>query len=184
MPAPSPASPVQSSSAWGRMLALVTTLCAAGLDVALARALGSDPFLFMVWMIVPVGAVGVAVLALGGFVVGCRARGARAVAVDLPLLMLLGIGLQIAILGFKYLAGGMDLPAAHGFVAYALSSVTDIQVVAHSREFGTAPPTPLGEFGWGILIIRTSALLALAKIVHGAAGGDRARYAAAGAWQR
>jgi hypothetical protein len=166
------------------MLALVTTLGVAGLDVALARALGSDPFLFMVWMIVPVGAIGMGVLALGGFVIGCRARRARAAAIDLPLLMLLGIGLQIAILGFKYLAGGMDLPASNGFVAYALSSVTDIRVVAHSREFGTAPPTPLGEFGWGILIIRTAALLALAKIIHGVAGGDRPRYGPAGTWQR
>jgi hypothetical protein len=57
------------------MLAPATTSCVAGRDVALTDAPGSGPFLFMVGMIVPVGATGGGVLAPGGFVAGCRVPG-------------------------------------------------------------------------------------------------------------
>ena len=167
-----------------RGLTLVTLVLAVIANVAIAEVAGSEPFLYVWWMIIPVGAVAVAAVAVSGFLGGCRLLQVRPEQGDLPFLMAVCMALPLSILGLEYL-----LPIHHGhalsevmsFGQFVASSVTDTKMEVHSAQFGSSGLQPLGEFGWFQLVPRLAALLAVAKIVHTSCGGGRRTFAAFGA---
>ena len=167
-----------------RGLTLVTLALAVIANVAIAEVTGSEPFLYVWWMIIPIGGVAVAAVAVCGFLGGCRLLQVGPTQPDLPFLMAICLALPLCILALEYV-----LPIHHGhalrevmsFGQFAASSVTDVRMEVRSAQFGNSGLQPLGEFGWFVLVPRLAALLAVAKIVHTSCGGGRQKYATFGA---
>jgi hypothetical protein len=73
--------------------------------------------------VVPIGSIGLAFFALGGFVLAAKATGLRPGVVDLAFLMLLALGLPALVYGYQYVAAGPV--GAKSFLGFVASAITD-----------------------------------------------------------
>ncbi len=162
-----------SARAWpwmGLVLGAVNTLL---VQLIVQRGLGLDLFGAVLWLVVPAGALLVSGAALAGFVVVARQRGYRADALDLAGLAL--VGLSVPVLG---------MVVAHAWTFWGVPAAWSgpqlqsqlVRAVEGAQSFVWVPDhgfyaSPLGSFGWAVLVPKLAAVLAAVKIAHSAAGG-------------
>ncbi|STQ91964.1 hypothetical protein [Iodobacter fluviatilis] len=154
--------------AW--ILCVVTLLLTVALNFAVQRGLGYDIFSITLWFIVPVGAVLLAFCAVSGFAVASLQSGRRANFLDLIFLMCVCFALQILVVAADYISlrlSGLIPPGVDiTFYGYFFQNITAAEYVSHSSRFGTSAASPVGDFGWFLLVPRVASLLAIAKVTH------------------
>lgn len=154
----------------------VVSLCiSVAINYVFEAEFGLNLFSIILWRFVPVGAMAMAFVAGGGFVLGATRYQWRADRLDLLFLMVICVSLQILIVVVAYWAMLVQYPNASSisFARFFERVVTSMQYTSVSRQFGVSKAAELGEAGWLLVIPRIGCLLAIAKVIHSKCGGDK-----------
>jgi hypothetical protein len=126
---------------------------------------GFDLASFTILFLVPVGALILCLLASTGFYVGIRMFPFQPNSVDLVFLMLLNVSAVLLVYAVEYCFAQAQHPES--FSQFFVHSITESKFHMYMRRMPTdAPPVAAQEAGWLLLLIRLSAALAVAKIIH------------------
>ena len=156
-----------------RLIVWSACLLTYGITLVLLRSIktatGLDPFSILIQGFLPIGAVCVAGLAVSGFMLGAAYVKLRADRWDLLFLLLACFLLNFIIVAVDYrllLAAQPELAAHLSYGRYFALALTTPEYLTSSSHFGAAPPHPIGEPGWLLLLPRLGCLLGVAKLVH------------------
>lgn len=153
------------------LLAIFTAVLATLGNAAIAVNTGFEVFSFTMFFLIPVGTLLLCVVASSGFYLGARTSPFQPTQIDLAFLMLVNVGLIVLVYAaeFLYAIATHDSPAGQAATLprFIADRVTQAKYHTYMRGMpANAPPVSPGEAGWLLLLIRVSAALAVAKIVH------------------
>lgn len=146
------------------VLMAVTIALATTLHVLCAYFFGVRLLDLTVWGLIPVGALGLFVLASGGYYAGTVSVGLQVTRLDLLIMMMA----NLAIIPLAYLSEYVVFPSSSpSFLAYMIGEITQAKQTMHFRGMPTtARSVSPGDAGWLLLIVKISLALAVAKVLH------------------
>lgn len=146
------------------VFAAVTLALAIVLHVLCAYFFGFRLLSLSVWGLIPIGALGLFILASSGYCAGSINAGLHVTHLDLVVMM----AVNLALIPLAYLAEYVAFSApSWSFMSYMIVATTEAKQSIHFRGMpATAPLVTPGDAGWLLLIVKVSMALAVAKVMH------------------
>ncbi len=155
------------------LMTVLTLALALSLQAAVTYFVGIHPMSFTMFMVVPVGAMALFFLATSGYYAGSVNVGLKVGRIDLGILMLVNLALLFLSYVVDYQMAASPKPVS--ITSFIAHEVTETKQSVYFRGMpADAPPVAPGDAGWLLLIIKLSAALAVAKVVHSSCPQARA----------
>lgn len=142
----------------------LTLALALSLQAAVTYFVGIKPMSFTMLVVVPVGAMALFFLATSGYYAASVNVGLKVGRIDLVILML--VNLALVFLSYVVDYEMVAPPKQISITSFIVHEVTETKQSMYFRGMPDAPPIAPGDAGWLLLLIKLSAALAVAKVVH------------------